>query len=98
MNRSHEQVLVDVEQTVQSTGVTPDEVDAAIAEVLGVPADYYYAYRRVEVHASGLVRTRPRACSASRRSGWSDARADGNRFGSDNSGRRQVTLLQRCCN
>lgn len=44
MNRSHEQVLVGIEQTVQSVSVPPDEIDAAIAEALGVPADYYFAY------------------------------------------------------
>ena len=44
MNRSHERVLADIEQRVQADGVPPDEVDAAIANVLGVPADYYFAY------------------------------------------------------
>ena len=44
MNRSHEHVLADIEQKVQADGVPLDEVDAAIADVLGVPADYYFAY------------------------------------------------------
>ena len=44
MNRSHEHVLADIEQQVQESGVAPDDVDAAIADVLGVPADYYFAY------------------------------------------------------
>lgn len=44
MNRSHEHVLAHIEQKVQSVGVPPDEVDAAIANVLGVPTDYYFAY------------------------------------------------------
>lgn len=44
MSRSHESVLADIEQRVLAEGVTIDEVDAAIAGVLGVPADYYFAY------------------------------------------------------
>ena len=44
MNRSHEHVLADIEQQALCAGVPPEDVDAAIADVLGVPADYYFAY------------------------------------------------------
>ena len=44
MNRSHEHVLADIEQRVLADGVPIDEVDPAIADILGVPADYYFAY------------------------------------------------------
>lgn len=64
MNRSHEHVLADIEQRVQADGVPPDEVDAAIANVLGVPADYYFAYLLVwgaiEAHIESHDLTQPR--------------------------------------
>ena len=44
MNRTHEHVLADIEHEVLGNGVAPEDADAAIAEVLGVPADYYFAY------------------------------------------------------
>jgi hypothetical protein len=44
MNRSHERVLADIEQQVHAAGIPLEDVDAAIADVLGVPADYYFAY------------------------------------------------------
>lgn len=63
MNRSHEHVLAHIEQKVQSVGVPPDEVDAAIATVLGVPADYYFAYLLVwgaiEAHIQSHDLTQP---------------------------------------
>jgi len=43
MNPSHEQVLADIERLV-GTEVALDETDTRIAEVLGVPPDYYFAY------------------------------------------------------
>ena len=63
MNRSHEHVLAAIEQSVQSIGVPPDEVDAAIADVLGVPVDYYFAYLLVwgaiEAHSQSYDLTQP---------------------------------------
>lgn len=55
MDRSHEHVLADIEQVVRASGAALDEADARIAEVLGVPTDYYHAYLLVwgaiEAHA-----------------------------------------------
>ena len=44
MNRSHEQILAGIEQRVHELGVPLEDVDTAIAAVLGVPTDYYMAY------------------------------------------------------
>lgn len=44
MNLNHEAVLADIERRVRTPGATMDEVDAAIAAELDLPADTYYAY------------------------------------------------------
>ena len=44
MNLHHEAVLADIERRVRTPGATLDEVDAAIAAELDVPAECYYAY------------------------------------------------------
>lgn len=44
MNPSHDQVLTVIEQRVAAGADRPDEIDARIAEQLGVPAEYYFAY------------------------------------------------------
>ncbi len=62
MNPSHEQVLADIERLV-GTEVALDETDTRIAEVLGVPPDYYFAYLLVwgaiEAQAQAIGLTDP---------------------------------------
>ena len=44
MNLCHEDVLADIERRVRTNGASLDEVDCRIADELGVPGDYYFAY------------------------------------------------------
>ena len=44
MHLRHEEILADLERRVSSGGASIDEIDSRIAEELGVPGDYYFAY------------------------------------------------------
>ena len=44
MNLRHDEVLADIERRVRTDGASLDEIDHRIADELGVPADYYFAY------------------------------------------------------
>lgn len=44
MNLRPDEVLADIERRVCTDGASLDEIDSRIADELGVPADYYFAY------------------------------------------------------
>lgn len=44
MPAGHSDVLADIERRVRTDDPSPDEVDRRIADELGVPLDYYFAY------------------------------------------------------
>lgn len=44
MTPTHDDVLAEIERQVRTEGTSLDEVDCRIADELGVPHDYYFAY------------------------------------------------------
>lgn len=55
----HDQTLAAIEQRLLACDTPLDDIDARIAEVLGVPLDYYFAYRLVAGAIDSHRTTRP---------------------------------------